>query len=48
MIYVITFVPTKIFIDWEHQNDRQNLNFVKAIIVAAKTMAKNGRTIANS
>ena len=32
MIYVITFDPTKISIDWAHQNDRQNLIFVKAIM----------------
>ena len=36
MIYVITFDPTKIFIDWAHQNDRQNLIFVEAINVVVK------------
>ena len=48
MIYVITFVPTKIFIDWAHQNDWQNLSFVKAINVAAKKMARNGGTMARN
>ena len=33
MIYIIAFDPIKIFIDWAHQNDRQNLNFMKAINV---------------
>ena len=46
MIYVITFDPTKIFIDWAHQNDPQNLIFVKAINVVVKKMARNGRTMA--
>ena len=36
MIYVITFDPIKIFIDWAHQNDCQNLSFVKAINVVVK------------
>ena len=36
MIYVITFDPIKIFIDWAHQNDLQNLSFVKAINVVVK------------
>ena len=43
MIYVITFDPIKI--DWAHQNDRQNLSFVKVINEVVK---KNGRTMANS
>ena len=30
VIYIITFDPIEIFIDWAHQNDRQNLSFVKA------------------
>ena len=36
MIYVINFDPNYIFIDWAHQNDRQNLSFVKAINVVVK------------
>ena len=48
VIYVITFDPIKIFIDWAHQNDPQNLIFVKAINVVVKKMARNGRTMANS
>ena len=31
MIYVVAFVPNKIFTCWVHQNDSQNLSFVKAI-----------------
>ena len=46
VIYVITFDPTKIFIDWAHQNDCQNLIFVKAINVVVKKMARNGRKVA--
>ena len=42
------FDPTKIFIDWENQNDRQNLIFVKAINVVFKKMARNGHTMSNS
>ena len=45
---ILTFDPTKIFIDWAHQNDPQNLIFVKAINVVVKKMARNGRTMANS
>ena len=34
---------TAIFIDWAHQNDCQNLSFVKAVNVVVKKMARNGR-----
>ena len=36
MIYVINSDPNKIFIDWVHQNERQNLSFVKANYVVVK------------
>ena len=36
MIYVINFNPTKILIDWVHQNDSQNLSFVKTTNVFVK------------
>ena len=36
VVYVITFDPTKIFIDWAQQNDHQNLLFVIAIRVVVK------------
>ena len=36
MIYVITFDPVKTLIGWAHQNDLQNLSFVKAINVVVK------------
>ena len=45
MIYVIGFDPIKIYTDWAHQNDRQNLIFVKAINVVVKKMARNGLKI---
>ena len=31
MIYVVAFDPNKILTCWAHQNDSQNLSFVKAI-----------------
>ena len=42
MIFVIAFYSIKIFIDWAHQNDRQNLIFMKSICVVNKKMAGNG------
>ena len=42
VIFVIAFDPIKIFIDWAHQNDRQNLIFMKSICVVNKKMARNG------
>jgi hypothetical protein len=29
VIYVVAFDPIKIYTDWAHQNDLQNLSFVK-------------------
>ena len=48
VIYVITFDPVKILIGWAHQNDRQNLSFVKAINVVDRKMTRNTRKMANS
>ena len=33
VIYVVVFDPIKILVGWAHQNDHQNLSFVKAINV---------------
>ena len=43
MINVIAFDPIKICTDWGHQNDRQNLSFVKYINVVGEKMTRNGR-----
>ena len=43
VICVIAFDPIRIFIDWAHQNDRQNLSFVRAINVVGEKMTGNGR-----
>ena len=48
MIYVITFDPTKISIDWAHQNDLQILSFVEVINVVGEKMTGNGHEIPNS
>jgi len=41
VIYVIAFDPIKILTCWAHQNDRQNLSFVKATNVVGKKMTGN-------
>ena len=41
MIYVVAFDPNKILTCWTHQNDSQNLSFVKAINAISKEMARN-------
>ena len=46
VIYAIAFEPIDIFIDWAHQNDRQNLSFVGAINAVGKKMTRNGRKTA--
>ena len=48
VIYVVVFDPIKILICWAHQNDRQNLSFVKAITVVGRKMTRNTRKMANS
>jgi hypothetical protein len=45
---IYAFHPTDTFIDSAHQNDRQNLSFVGAIIVVGEKMTGNGRNIYNS
>ena len=47
VIYVVVFDPIKILVGWAHQNDRQNLSFVKAISAFGKKMARNLRKMAN-
>ena len=42
VIYVIAFDPIKIYTDWAHQNDGQNLSFVKYIYVVGGKMTGNG------
>ena len=48
VIYVVVFDPIKILVGWAHQNDRQNLSFVKAITVVGRKMTRNTRKMANS
>ena len=48
VIYVVVFDPIKILVGWAHQNDRQNLSFVKAINVFGRKMTRNTRKMANS
>jgi hypothetical protein len=48
VIYVIAFHPIATFIDSAHQNDRQNLSFVGAIIVVGEKMTGNGRKMSKS
>ena len=43
VIYVVVFDPIKILVGWVHQNDRQNLSFVKVINVVGRRMTKNTR-----
>ena len=46
MIYVVAFDPNKILTRLTHQNDSQNLSFVKAINVVGQKMARNGHKTA--
>jgi hypothetical protein len=48
VIFVIAFDPIKIFVDWAHQNDHQNLSFVGVINVVGDKMTGNGRKMSNS
>ena len=41
VIYVVVFYPIKIIVGWAHQNNRENLSFVKAINVVGEKMARN-------
>ena len=47
-IYAVVFYPIKILVSWAHQNDRQNLIFVKAINVVGRKMTRNTAKKANS
>ena len=46
--YVVVFGPIKILVGWAHQNDCQNLIFVKAINVVGRKMTRNTYEMANS
>ena len=48
VIYVVIFHPIKILVGWAHQNDCQNLSFVKALNVVGRKMTRNIRKMANS
>ena len=48
VFYVIVFDQIRISICYAHQNDNQNLSFMRNINVVAKKMARNGFKIANS
>ena len=48
VICVVVFDPIKILVCWAHQNDHQNLSFVKAINVVGRKMTRNTRKMANS
>jgi hypothetical protein len=47
-VYVVVFHPIKILVGWTHQNDFQNLSFVKTINVVGRKMTKNTGKMANS
>ena len=48
VFYVVVFDQIGIWIGWIHQNDRQNLCFMRDINKVAKKMARNGLKIAKS
>ena len=48
VFYVVFFDPIKILIGLAHQNDRQNLIFMKAINVVGRKMTRNTRKTVNS
>ena len=48
VIYVVVFDPIEILVGWAHQNDCQNLSFVKAINVVDRKITRNTRKTANS
>jgi hypothetical protein len=47
-IVTCVFDPIKNLVGWAHQNDRQNLSFVKAINVVGRKMTRNIRKMVNS
>jgi len=48
VIYVVVFDPIKVLVGWAHQNDRQNLSFVKAINLVGRKMTRYTSKMANS
>ena len=48
VFYIIVFDQIGIQISWAHQNDHQNLSFMRDINEVAKKMARNGLKIAKS
>ena len=48
VIYVVVFDPIKILVGWAHQNDCENLSFVKANNEVGRKMTRNTRKLANS
>ncbi len=48
MIYVIAFDLIEIYTDWAHQNDRQNLSFVKYIGEVGEKMTRNSLKMSNT
>ena len=48
VIYFVDFDPIKILVGWVHQNDCQNLSFMKAINVVGRKITKYTRKMANS
>ena len=47
VIYVVVFDPIKILVGWAHQNDSQNLSFVKTINLVGRKMTRNTLKMAN-
>ena len=48
VIYVIGIDLIEIYTDWAHQNDRQNLSFVKYMGVVGEKMTRNSLKMPNS
>ena len=48
VFYALGFDQIGIQISWAHQNDRQNLSFMRNINEVAEKMARNGLKIAKS
>ena len=48
VFYVVVFDQIGIQISWAHQNDHQNLSFMRDINEVAEKMARNGFKIAKS
>ena len=48
VIYATAFDLIEIYTDWAHQNDRQNLSFVKYIVVVGEKMTRNSLKMPNS